>query len=200
MTEWFKEYWKYALVLVGVCVATVVMFFFAAKSRMKYTNSYKQQENELKRLKSLKDKYHPLTQEKLNCGDDEELLEAVSLVYQIKFEKSDYPEQEYKKLTDVQKNIYTLDVFVSDKTATQFFSLNDDMLRSRLYGALEMIGFECAMDKFKLVCDMYDENNENVSLDKSRIAQLDCEIQENNILSKIKLCAAEYIKSHFELL
>lgn len=200
MAQWFSEYWQYALVLVGVCIVAVIVFYFAAKSRMKYVKNYKEQENELKRLAELKNKYHPLTEEKLNQGDEMEILEAASLVYQIRFEKSEYPELEYKKLTDVQKNIYTLDVFVSDKTATVFFDLNDTELQTRLYPALKMIGFECAMDEFKEVCDMYDENNEQVSYDRSRLSMLDEIIDGQDILRKIKLGASEYIKRNLELL
>ena len=200
MVQWFSEYWEYALVFLGVCIVAVIVFYFAGKSRMKYVKTYKQQEEEIKRLTELKNKYIPLTEKKLNQGDDEEILEAASLVYQIKFEKSEFPELEYKKLTDVQKNIYALDIFVSDKTATEFFNLNDTMLKSRLYPALEMIGFDLAMDEFKAVSDMYDESNEQVSLDKSRLTVLDEIIGQNDILRKIKLCAAEYIKSNLELL
>lgn len=200
MAQWFSEYWQYALVLLGVCIVAVIVFYFAGKSRMKYVKNYKEQETELKRLKALKDKYHPLTAEKLCQGDDMEILEAASLVYQIKFEKSEFPEVEFKKLTDVQKNIYTLDVFVSDKTATSFFDLNDKTLQSRLYPALIMIEFDCAMEQFKAVHDMYDENNEQVSFDKNLLSRLDEIIAEQDILRKIKLGAAIYIKRNLELL
>lgn len=200
MAQWFSEYWQYALVLLGVCIVAVIVFYFAGKSRMKYVRSYKAQEDELKRLKALKDKYHPLTAEKLQLGDDMEILEAASLVYQIKFEKSEFPEVEFKKLTDVQKNIYTLDVFVSDKTASVFFDLNDKTLQSRLYEALKMIDFDCAMDEFKAVHDMYDENNDQVSFDRSRLSKLDEIILQQDILRKIKLGAAIYIKRNLDLL
>ena len=200
MAQWFSEYWHLALMLAGLCVVAAVVFFFAGKARMKYVRNYKQQEEEIKRLTELKNKYIPLTEEKLSRGDDEEILEAASLVYQIAFEKSEYPEQEFKKLTDVQKNIYALDIFVFDKTATKFFTFNDTMLRSRLYPALEMIGFDVAMDEFRHINDMYDENNDDVSLDMKKLLQLDELIEKKDILRKIKLSAAEYIKSNLELL
>ena len=200
MAQWFSEYWYLVLMLMALLVVAVVVLFFAGKARAKYVKNYKQQEEEIKRLTALKNKYIPLTKEKLSQGDDEEILEAASLVYQIAFEKSEYPEQEFKKLTDVQKNIYALDIFVFDKTATKFYSFNDTMLRSRLYPALEMIGFGYAMDKFKCVHDMYDENNDDVSLDKEKISQLDELIEKEDILRRIKLGAAEYIKSNLELL
>ena len=173
MAQWLSEYWQYALVFVGVCIVAVIVFFFALRARSKYVRNYKQQENEIKRLTALKNKYIPLTAEKLDSGDDMEILEAAALVYQITFEKSEYPELEFKKLTDVQKNIYALDVFTSDKTVTEFFALNDAMLQSRLYPALRMIGFDVAMDEFRYINDMYDENNDTVSLDKEKLTQLD---------------------------
>lgn len=200
MTQWFSEYWQYALVFVGVCIVAVVVFFFALRARSRHMKNFRQQENEIKRLTALKNKYIPLTSEKIEQGDETEILEAAALVYQIRFEKSEYPEGEYKKLTDIQKNIYALDVFTSDKTVTEFFTLNDTMLRSRLYPALEMIGFNEAMDKFRAVNDMYDENNENVSLDKEKLTELDEIIEKEDILRKIKLGAAKYIKSNLELL
>ena len=101
-------------------------------------------------------------------------------------------------LNDDVKDIYTLDVFVQDKTSKEFFSQNGDILRKRILPALVKIGMSDFSEKLRVVYDMYDNSNENVSYSVSKIDEIDSFISENDILSNIKLKSAEYIRANFK--
>ena len=199
MAEWFREYWMYALGFVGVCIFAFFIFRAAAKAYSAHKKSYKAEEAYIIRLKALKEKYVPLTGESIENAPDGELLEGAALGIQIFLQKQEDMEAEFLLLPEAKKLIYTLDVFVSDKTLDSFFRNNTEILKSRLVPALSLIGLEAQAERVAPVAKMFDDKDEETSLNEKKLTELDKELENEGFLSFIKLSAAKYIKDNAEI-
>ncbi len=199
MVEWFKEYWYLALVFVAVCAVAAVIFYFAGKSYKRYRTSYRNQEAEIKRLIALKEKYVPLTEKAILDSDESETMEGVALSYQLYLQKKENMEEEFMLLSEEKRYIYILDVFVQEKSVQEFFSENGDILRMEITNALLLIGMNDFAGKVETVRRMYDNNDETTSWNQGVIDSLQSFVEENDILSQIKLKGAEFIKNNSQL-
>lgn len=199
MAEWFCQYWTYALGLVGACIVLFFALCAAVKASAEHRKSYKAEEEYITRLKALKEKYVPLTKEAVASAPENELLEGASLGIQLFLQKQEDMEKAFLSLPDEKKLIYTLDVFVSDKTASAFFRNNSQILKSRLVPALFLVGLEEQARRIVPVSKMFDDKDEETSLDNDAVERLDKELESEEFLSFIKLSAAKYIKDNEEL-
>lgn len=200
MKEWLQNYGYLLGILAAVIVLFIVVFYFAVRAYSKHMNAYKKEEAELKRLTALKEKYRSFDEETIKCAPDEEILEGVALVYQVHLQKKDDMEKEFLLLREEQQYIYILDVFVADGSLKTFFSENGDILRSRITSALRLIGLPEAAEAAEKIRKMYDITEEDASFSEKAIDEADKYFEENDILSRIKLHSAEYIKNNIELL
>lgn len=199
MAQWFREYWPYAVGLVGVCVAAFFIFRAAARAYSAHQKSLRAEEKYITRLLALKEKYVPLTEETIEKAPEEELLEGTALGIQLFLQKQEKDEKAFEELSDEKKYIYTLDVFVSDKTLEKFFRENSAILNSRLVPALELISLKSFGERILVISKMFDDRDETVSLDEKKLGALDEELQKEDFLSLIKLSAAKYIKENSSL-
>ena len=200
MKEWLSQYGYLVIVFFVVLAVFIVVLNFAAKAYSKHMKSFKAEEAELKRLTALKEKYKDFSEETIKSAPDEEVLEGVALIYQLSLQKKDNIEEEFLKLKSEIQSIYVLDVFVADGGMKAFFSANTDILRSRIVPALQLIGLD---EDAKLVGEiyrMYDDNDVEASFSEKKIEETDKILQESDILSRIKLNGAEYIRDNLDLL
>ena len=65
--------------------------------------------------------------------------------------------------------------------------------------ALEFIGMKEFAEKIEKIRKMFDNDDETVSYNESEIEKMQAFIDENEVLTKIKLESAEYIKGNFQL-
>lgn len=199
MIEWFKEYWYLAVIFVVVCIMASVIFYFAGKSYRKYRTSYKNQEAEIKRLIALKEKYVPLTESAIAESDSSETLEGVALSYQLFLQKQDNMEKVFSLMSEEKRLIYILDVFVQDGSVNEFFTQNGDILRMQITKALEIIGMNDLAEKIEGIRKMFDDNDVTTSWNQQEIDKMQSYVKENDVLTKIKLKSAEYIKKNSQL-
>ena len=195
---WFRDYWPYAVALVVVAVGASFIFRKAAKAYKDHQKRFHAEEAQMRRLVELKKTYYPLTEAAVAAAPAEELLEGTALSIQIPLQKQDDPERAFAALPEAQQLIYVLDVFVSDQTAGVFFKESSALLVTRLLPALHLIGlhdFDTLMTK---LVTMFDENDETTSLDWKQVEQADTVFSAENLLTKIKLQGAEYIRNHPE--
>ena len=151
----------------------------------------------MKRLLALKEKYMNFTEETLNAADEAEILEGVALSYQLRLQKQDEPEKAFSLMNEEKQNLYVLDVFCADADAKVFFSENGKLVRERIIPALVMIGMDDFAQALKEIYDMYDEENEEVSFSEKKIEEFNRTALSEDILGKIKLQGAIYIKNNF---
>lgn len=200
MKEWFSQYGYLVVVFFVVLAIFIVVLNFAAKAYSKHMKSFRAEEAEIKRLTALKEKYKDFSEETIKSAPDEEVLEGVALIYQLFLQKKENIEEEFLNLSDEKKSIYVLDVFVSDGGVKEFFSANTDILRKRIVPALQLIGLSEDARLINEISRMYDEKDIEASLSEKRIEEIDKIIRESNLLSRIKLEGAKYIKENVELI
>lgn len=198
VSQWFSEYWMYAIGLVAAVAVLAVLSKMAVKSYKAYYKRYRAEEQEMKRLLGLKEKYGVLCVEAIENGDENELLAGVALSYQLKLQKCDDMTAEFNKLGDAKKYVYALDVFVSDANVRTFFSENGKELTEIIVPALRMIGLEKAADKIEKLRLMYDEKDETVNYDVAAIEQTQQWMQDSGLLALIRSNAARYIRENAE--
>lgn len=196
MAEWMSKYWYLVIVFVVVCAVAGVIMYFAAKAYSRHQREYKKQEKEIKRLLELKERYKELTKDVIMSADDGELLEGTALSYQLVLQKIDDNEAAFEQMSDCKKDIYTLDVFVSDASVKTFFSENGDILRKRIVGALDRIGMEAFSKDLNEIALMFDVSDETVSYSVQKIEKFDEYMLGSDILTQIKLKGAEYIRNN----
>lgn len=200
MKEWLSNYGYLLIVLVAVLAVFIVVLNFAARAYSKHMKSYKAEEAEIKRLTALKEKYKSLDENTIKNAPDEEVLEGVALIYQLSLQKKENIEEEFLRLPKEIQSIYVLDVFVSDGGVKAFFSENADILRCRIVPALKLIGMNDEAEKVEKIRRMYDETDLEASLSEKEIEETDKILLEADILSRIKLQGAEYIKENTGIL
>ena len=193
---WFLDYWPYAVALVVVAVGASFLFRKAARAYRDHQKRFHAEEAQMRRLVELKKTYYPLTEAAIAAAPDEELLEGTALSIQIPLQKQDDPERAFAALPEAQQLIYVLDVFVSDGKAAVFFKESSALLSGRLLPALHLIGLHDADDRMTTLCTMFDENDETTSLDWKAVENADEAFEAMDLLTKIKLQGAEYIRSH----
>lgn len=200
MSEWFSQYWYLVIIFFAVLIVTVVILNFAAKAYSKHAKTFRKQEEEMKRLLALKEKYYNFTKETLSESEDSELLEGVALSYQLRLQKQDNPEKAFEEMNEEKQFIYVLDVFCSDADVKIFYSQNGDIVRTVLDRALERIGMTEFSHLCRKVSAMYDESNEDVSYSEKEIAKVNSYIEENGIIEKVRLQSAEFIKENCDVI
>lgn len=198
--QWLTQYGYLIAVFIIVLIAFILVSIKAAKAYTRHNKTFKSQQNELIRLTKLKNKYKDAAATDLDSFDEEEILEGMALIYQIALQKSEDMEKTFLDMNKEKQYVYTLDVFVQDASAGEFYSQNSDILTSIICDALKAIGMEdFALELFE-ISKMYDNSNEDVSYSKRAIENFDKKMSENDILTKIKLNGAKYIKENFDKL
>ena len=193
---WLKENWAFALGFVAVCIAAFFVFKAAGKAYRRYYERYKKEEENIKRLLCLKERYKDLTEDVIRLADSGELLEGVALSYQLKLQKKENMEEAFSLLSDEKQYVYALDVFCQDKKAETFFAENGKELVNIIVPAFRMINLSEEAEKLETVRRMFDENDESTSYSLRAIEETDKYFESRDLLIRIKESSAEYIKEN----
>ncbi|MBQ7597815.1 MAG: hypothetical protein IJU56_04475 [Clostridia bacterium] len=199
MIDWFRQYWPYALALVAACIFAAFMIKKASVAYRRHQTEFHAQEAEMRRLKALKERYVPLTKTVLEQAEPAELLEGTALGLQLQLQKKENMEQAFLTLNEAQQYVYTLDVFLSDKTAEKFFKENGQLLIARIAPAFQAIGLTEFQETIEKLAVMFDENDETTSIDRNFVSAADEAFSAGDLLTKIKLQGANYIQNYPEM-
>lgn len=187
------QYW-YLWVIFGVlAVVTAAVIVFASRAISSHNAETKKQLEQIKRLKLLKDKYKSFDKEVLEGAEPDEVLEGACAVLQARVERADDAEAEFRKFTDAQKYVYTLYYFLEDIEAdslSYFFKNNGTELCSAAADAMKAVGYESAASPISTVWNMFDDSNEEVSMDLQRLdatdSQFNSTFDKSAFLGKVK--------------
>ena len=196
------EYWYLWLAFAVLVIVTAVVIVFAGKAVSSHNEETKRILAELDRLKALKDKYKDLTPEKVESAESKELLDGVNAVLQAKIEKAedDKVDAEFASFNSAQKNVYALSLFIAEacENLSSYFEDFNIEFSEILLSALEAVGAKDILALAEKEFAMFDEKNENVSLDKGLIEKTDKEFaeiySEKRLLDQIKA----YIKDNID--
>ena len=193
---WFKENWAFAFGFVAVCIAAFFVFKAAGKAYRRYYERYKKEEENIKRLLCLKERYKDLTEDVIRLADSGELLEGVALSYQLKLQKEENMEEAFSLLSKEKQYVYALDIFTQDKTAEIFFKENGKELVNIIVPALEMINLSDEAEKCENIRKMFDDTDESTSYNQKIIEETDKYFESRDLLIRIKESSAEFIKEN----
>ncbi|MBQ8209175.1 MAG: hypothetical protein IJZ35_01135 [Clostridia bacterium] len=169
------QFWYLWLVLVVLVVALVLVMRKASAAMKKRSERIEKEREFAERFKYLVNKYSSLDSALIESSEPSELAEGVTAVLQYKLEKSVNPDEEYKNAEQWKREVYALYYFSEDcqQSLSYFFRNNGEPLPSVVLEGLKSIGYDKIYSTVAQMYSMYDENNENVSLDKNRAEELD---------------------------
>ncbi|MBE6827518.1 MAG: hypothetical protein E7514_02750 [Ruminococcaceae bacterium] len=186
------EYWYLWLIFAVLVIVTAVVIVFASRAVSSHNAETRRMYAEIDRLKKLKDKYKNLDRDLALSSEPAELLEGVNAVLQAKIEGAENAEAEFDTFGEEAKNLYTLKYFLEDssRALSFFFKNNGAVLTKRAVPSLEAIGYTDILDTVKRQSEMYDSDNEDVSLDYKEAENLDNEFRirfsETEFLNSVK--------------
>ncbi len=192
MIESITQFWYLWLALLVLVIALVIVMRKASAAMKKRSERIEQQQETVKRFKYLVDKYSSFDSSVAESADASELAEGLTAVLQYKLEKSDTPDENFNNADQWKREVYALYYFSEDckQSLSYFFKNNGEPLTSVLLKGLKSIGYDSIYPVVLQMYSMYDDNNENVSFDKNRVAELDKEFSniynENELFNLIK--------------
>lgn len=193
------EYWYLWLIFIVLCAVTVFVLKKASAALQQHNSDTKQMYDEIERLKTLKAKYQNADAKLIAEAPAEELLAGMCAVLQAKIERAENANACFCAFSDPQKTVYTLQFFLEDCTEhlSAFFKVNGEPLTGALPAALAVIGEDALSALAAELYAMYDENNENVSLDKAEIVRLDSAFSEKFDRERVLQQTKAYIEANF---
>ncbi len=193
------EYWYLWVILAVLCAVTAFVLKKASKAMRIHNDGQKKMFAEIERLKFLKAQYKNASAKTVAEANAEELLAGAYAVLQAELEREENPDMLFLSMPESCRYVYTLSCFTEDvetEGLTFFFQNNGAMLLRFAVGALEAVGQQAMAEPVRGEYAMFDENNEEVSLDSAQFAKFDADFQavynKNDLLESIK----QYILEH----
>lgn len=200
MSEWFSQYWYLVIVFFIVLAVTVFGMYKASEAYKKHNKLFHEEEEKMKRLAELKQKFVPLTKEAIDSGNDQELLEGVALAYQLQLQKEIDMTAAFEKLPIEARYVYTLDIFVSEGAVVSgFYRNNGKELKSLIVPAMKAIGESDSAKLCSSLYSMFDEDSE-VSVDREKIAETDEKFKVVFDSDRFMSNAAKFIRANIDKL
>lgn len=176
MIENLTEFWYLWLAAVVLAGVTVFVAVKASKASKLHNETVRRQEEEIKRLKYLSDKYSELTLQTAESSDAMELIEGIAAVLQKKTEKSGDCISAFNEAEEYCRKAYAVKYFLDDirESGLSFWCRNnDEPLISLTFEAMSDIGETDSLNIMRAMYPMFDKNDDAVSYDKDRVAELD---------------------------
>ena len=142
--------------------------------------------------------YAVLTTDVIADAPQDTLLDGAVCQLQQRLEKQADMTAAFQACTEPEREMYALYYLCEDgaQKLSHFFSVNGEPLLSLAPQALRHID---AQEEARIAAEeyeMFDEENEAVSLDQGRVEALDHAFAEAFQLARVKSLAADYIRAH----
>ena len=193
------EYWYLWLLFVVLCVAAAFVLKKASAALQQHNSDTKQMYAEIERLKSLKEKYKNADEQQIAAAPAEEALAGMCAVLQAKVERAENANACFRAFSVPQKTVFTLQFFLEDceEKLSAFFKNNGEPLTGALPAALSEIGETALSALANEMYAMYDENNEETSLNPTEVFRLDGAFSEIFVRDSVLEHTKAYIAVHY---
>lgn len=197
------EFWYLWVVFAVLCVATVFVILKASKALRGHNEETKRTYAQIERLTALKADFRGASAEKVHSAEAVCVLDGAFAVLQAKLENDADPDRCFAEMNEPQQNIYTLYWLVQDvqTSLSFFFKNNGEPLRAFCPRALNAVG---APELGKIADEMYamfDETNEEASLEPAKLDTLDAAfakaLDRSALLARVQNYAAEHAEKIF---
>ena len=193
------EYWYLWLIFAVLCVVAAFVLKKASAALQQHNSDTKQMYAEIERLKSLKEKYKNADEQQITAAPAEEVLAGMCAVLQAKIERAENANACFDAFSVPQKVVYTLQFFLEDceESLSAFFKINGEPLTGALSAALSEIGETALSALANEMYAMYDENNEETSLNPTEVFRLDGAFSEVFARDSVLEHTKAYIAVHY---
>ena len=201
MFEYIFQHPLAGVALVFLIALTVFVWYKAISSGRKRNEERERIIADLEKEKALRNEFRHVDETTFADGrDNYRLITGMCAHVQMYLEKKENMTQAFNSLSDFKKYVYALGyVFEDGKISlSNFFRSNGEPLLSAANEAVgTVIGGRFA-DVFTASFNMFDENNEDVSVDDSEIERLDAEYKRllENEGADIYKKTADYIREN----
>jgi len=197
-TQAVVEYWYLSIAFVAVSALTVFVCIKASKASKKARAERNEIISRLKYENRTRAEFSNLTEEMIAAAAPKKLFDGIALNLQSKLEKESDMNAAYEKLTQPQKYIYALYYVSVDgaRKLSEFFKMNGKPLTPAAGEAVRLILGCKAWELYKKEYDMFDEDNEEISLSRSVTDKYDAEFAAEMPAGNICVLAADYIKQN----
>lgn len=170
------EYWYLWLILVLLVIGVVFLWKKALERSRKISEIRKKELAFIENAKRLRGEDQKMDAEKLRTSEDGGLFQGVAANVQVSLQKTGSPDQAFVAYPEAARNVYAL-WFLADDLAggklSDFFRRSTRPLTNQAVDALEAIGAGELAAIAQQEFNMYDEENERVSLDNQITMQCD---------------------------
>lgn len=192
------EYWYLWILLVILAVAAFFAWSKAAQAARKRGEKRAEIEEKLKYEARLRKEYAVLTADVIADASQDTLLDGVVCHLQQRLEKQADMTAAFQACTEPEREMYALYYLCEDgvQKLSRFFRINGEPLLSLAPRALRHID---AQEEARIAAEeyeMFDEENEIVSIDQGRVEALDHAFADAFQLERVKSLAADYIRAH----
>ena len=197
------EFWYLWVVFAVLCVATVFVILKASKALRGHNEETKRTYAQIERLTALKADFRGASAEKVRGEDAAHVLDGAFAVLQAKLENDADPDRCFAEMNEPQQNIYTLYWLVQDvqTSLSFFFKNNGEPLRAFCQRALHAVGANTLGKAAEEMYAMFDETNEEASLEPAKLDTLDAAfakaLDRSALLVRVQSYAAEHAEKIF---
>ena len=169
------EYWYLWVLLAVLCIATVLVLIKASRASARHSRETRRAYAEIERLAACKAEFRHAAAETVRAADPARALDGAFAVLQSTLEAAEDSDRCFAEMNAAQQNVYTLYWLLQDAetSLSAFFKRNGEPLRAFAPRALEAVGAADLFQTAKQMYAMFDEKNEEASLDKAAVQALD---------------------------
>lgn len=193
------EYWYLWLILVLLIIGVVFLWKKAIERSRKMREAHKKEMEFIENAQRLRGEDNRMSAEKIRTSGDEGLFQGVAANIQVSLQKTGTPDASFSEYPEAARNVYALWFLMDDAgkgKLSDFFRQSTQPLTGQLVQAVQAIGAEKAYQIIKQEFNMFDEDNEGVSLDYKAV--MECDEKFSHLLEKhpLELLILGYIREH----
>ena len=184
------EYWYLWLIL---------LWKKAIERSRKMREAHRKEMAFIENAQRLRGEDNRMSAEKIRASGDEGLFQGVAANIQVSLQKTGTPDASFQDYPEAARNVYALWFLMDDVgkgKLSDFFRQSTQPLTGQLVEAVRAVGAEKAYLPVKQEYDMFDENNESVSLDYKLV--MECDEKFAHLIEKHPLepLVLAYIREH----
>ena len=192
-----KYWYLWALIIVLIPI-TAFVCYKAAVATKKAREEREKFIDEIDRAKSLKDEFQAISAEDLQNAEDDRVLAGETILIDLFLNKQTDANKAFSLLPKEKQYAYVLNCILEDSggSVAEFYRKNTPPVSPLAVDALKAAGLSDIADIFAEVYPMFDENDDETSVDYEKIEELDKKFSELFDEQKYKTAASLYIKSN----
>lgn len=192
------KYWYLWALLIILVPVTAYVCYKAAQATRQAREEREKTIEQLNEAKSLKNEFQGISEENLESADDERALKGMALLVDLKLRKEIKPKDAFEELPEEWQNAYVLNCILEDcdGKVSSFYRKNTPPVSFLAETALKKAGLFELSDLFSSVYPMFDDENEEVSIDEEKIKAADEKFGSLFDKDKFIVAAAGYIRNN----